>query len=135
VKELERYFLDRLKLDYQSTINLFKNFNENNFNQRNLGILKDFIARLHAKEIIDGQIREILAEIIFHIDHHNQAISSNTQRIIKNNWIVHCRCGSTYDEVPLVQCYACQVNKFSKKKTSLFFVALVMATCFMCSHP
>ncbi len=99
--------MDRLKLEYQSTINLFKNFNEENFNQRNLGILKDFIARLHEKEVIDGQIREILSEIIFNIE----SISSNTQRIIKNHWIVHCRCGSTYDEVPLVQCYACQVKE------------------------
>jgi hypothetical protein len=124
--------LDRLKLEYQSTINLFKNFNEENFNQRNLGILKDFIARLHEKEVIDGQIREILSEIIFNIE----SISLNTQRITKNHWIVHCRCGSTYDEVPLVQCYACQVKELLKKKElNSFSFALVMATCFMCNHP
>ena len=113
MKELERYFLDRLKIDYQSTINLFNDFTEDNFNQKNLSIFEGFIARLHAREIIDGQAREVLAEIVFHVD-QEQPSSLNIQRIIKNNLIVHCRCGSTYDEIPLVQCYACQVSELPR---------------------
>ena len=108
VKELEQYFRDRLKLDYQSPIALFRTFTEDDFNQKHSGLLTDFIARLHAKEVLAGPIREILAEIIFNVD-LQQPTASDAPRMIKKNWIVHCRCGSTYDEVPLVQCYACQL--------------------------
>ncbi len=117
VKELQKYFIDILKTEYKSTINLFTNLNQDNKNERNLDIFKDFITRLHNKEVINGQIRETLSDIIFNIDQKNSPIlfnTTNTHRIIKTNCIVHCRCGSVYDETSLVQCYACQVRKIKK---------------------
>lgn len=111
MKELERYFLQQLKVQYQSTMNFLPDFNEDDFQEKHLGIFKDFISRLHGKEVLDGQVREILAEMIFQIDTQQPSPSvSPPPRIIKSNWIVHCRCGSTIDETPLVQCYACQVK-------------------------
>ncbi|CAF3569687.1 unnamed protein product, partial [Rotaria sp. Silwood2] len=119
VKELEIYFINILKINYQSTLNLFNNMNNKDKNQRNLNILQDFITRLHQKEIFDGQIREILYNIIYTIDNNTSIVyktvltnTTNTSRTTKNistnDCIVHCRCGSVYDETSLVQCYACQ---------------------------
>ncbi|CAF3874447.1 unnamed protein product [Rotaria sp. Silwood1] len=121
VKELEIYFIDVLKINYQPTINLFHNMNNENKNQRNLNILQNFITYLHKKEIINGQIREILYDIIYTIDNSTSIIyktvltnTTNTNRTTKNistnDYIVHCRCGSMYDETSLVQCYAWQVR-------------------------
>ncbi len=110
VKELQRYCIEIVKIEYQSTINLFDNMQDEHQNDRNLGIFQDFIKRFHQKEVLHGQIREILAEIIFHID-QNQTILYNTPRPIKNHRIIHCRCGSNCEETSLVQCYACQVRR------------------------
>ena len=111
MKELERYFLQQLKVQYQSTINFLPDFKEGDFKGKHLGVFKDFIARLHGKEVLNGQIREILAEMIFQIDSQQPSpFAPPPPRIIKSNWIVHCPCGSTFDETPLVQCYACQVK-------------------------
>ena len=96
--------------------------NEENKNERNLNILNDFITCLHEKEVINGQIRESLYETIFNIDNTSpivyKTVASNTtnthrttKNILTNDCIIHCRCGSVYDETLLVQCYACQVRK------------------------
>ncbi|CAF5217662.1 unnamed protein product, partial [Rotaria magnacalcarata] len=121
VKELETYFMDMLKPIYQSTIDLFNNMTDTDKNERNSSSLQYFIERLHEKETMNGQIREILCDIIYSICPSTpvvykivQANTTNTNRttktILTNDSIVHCRCGSVYDEVSLVQCYACQVR-------------------------
>ena len=133
MKELERYFLVQLKKQYRSTMDFFPRFTDDDFRERNLEIFQDFIARLHRKEVLQGQIREILSEMIFHIDTQYPSSLAHPLRLNKTNWIVHCQCGSTFDEVPLVQCYACQVQSiafFSHQS----FLALVMATCFLRDH-
>ncbi len=94
---------------------------EENNNERNLKIFKDFITCLHEKEIVNGQIREILYETIFNIDNISSIVYKTivpnttsthrtTKHILTNDCIIHCRCGSVYDETLLVQCYACQVR-------------------------
>lgn len=110
MKELERYFLQQLKEQYQSTMKFLRDFKEEDFQERHFGVFNDFITRLHRKEVLDGQVREILAEMIFQIDTQQPSPSVLPPRPIKSHWIVHCRCGSTFDETPLVQCYACQVK-------------------------
>jgi hypothetical protein len=42
--------------------------NEENQNLMNLNLLEDFIERLHEKEMIEGQIRRTLYDMIFNID-------------------------------------------------------------------
>jgi len=98
---------------------------EENRNLTNLHTLENFITRLHEKEVIDGQVRESLYEAIFNIDDNSNNnspivykivlannVSSHrpTRSKISSDCIVHCRCGSVYDENSLVQCYACQVR-------------------------
>jgi hypothetical protein len=106
-------------MQYQSTINLFDNMNES---ERNLNSFQKFVTHLHEKEVINGQIRATLYDIIFNLDNNSpivyktiQANPTNTHRTTKNipinDCIVHCRCGSVYDETLLVQCYACQVRR------------------------
>lgn len=99
------------------------------FNDRNsttLHTLEEFIARLHKKETVHGQIREVLYDIIYTIDDHTDdddspivykivlANNVNTHRAPRgrttSDCVVHCRCGSVYDENSLIQCYACQVS-------------------------
>ncbi|CAF3258220.1 unnamed protein product [Rotaria socialis] len=120
VKELETYLMDILKPIYQSTIDLFNNMTDTDKNERNSASLQYFIERLHEKETMNGQIREILYDIIYNVGPSTpvvyktvQANTTNTNRttktILTNDSIVHCRCGSVYDEVSLVQCYACQL--------------------------
>ena len=86
-------------------------------------MLESFIERLHEKEVRDGQIRQVLYEIIYNISDHSDDdspiaykivldIKPNSHRPPKSRTaecIVHCRCGSVFDENSLVQCYACQV--------------------------
>jgi hypothetical protein len=98
---------------------------EEDRNSTNLLTLENFITRLHEKEVIDGQIREILYDIIYNIDDTSNidspivykivlANNNNSHRLTRtktsSDCIVHCRCGSVYDENSLVQCYACQVR-------------------------
>lgn len=121
MKELENYFIEWLKPAYQSTLDLFNHINDNDKNERNLTILKDFVTRLHEKETIDGHIREILYDIIYSIEPSTpivyktvqvNTINANrtTKNVPTNDCIIHCRCNSVYDEISLVQCYACQVS-------------------------
>ncbi|CAF4359741.1 unnamed protein product, partial [Adineta steineri] len=102
--------------------------------QTDLNTLENFIERLHKKETIDGQIRQILYDIIYNIsdkiidedDDDDETIDNSpiVYKIVLDNkpsshrasrsrtgsdCIVHCRCGSVYDETSLVQCYACQL--------------------------
>ena len=79
--------------------------------------LEHFITRLHEKEVFDGDVRQTLFRVIFTIDemdllepapsHHQR---SNKPAAIKEH-LVHCRCGSHFDETILVQCYACEVSR------------------------
>jgi uncharacterized protein Smg (DUF494 family) len=60
-------------------MNFLRDFKEENFQEKNFGVFKDFITHLHAKEVLNGQIREILAEMIFQIDTQQPSSSSNDQ--------------------------------------------------------
>ncbi|CAF0970907.1 unnamed protein product [Adineta steineri] len=132
VLELQNYFLNTIKLQYKTMLNLFTNMQEE---QTDLNTLENFIERLHKKETIDGQIRQILYDIIYNIsdkiiddddDDDDETIDNSpiVYKIVLDNkpsshrasrsrtgsdCIVHCRCGSVYDEISLVQCYACQL--------------------------
>jgi hypothetical protein len=98
---------------------------EDNRNLTNLNTFENFITHLHEKEVLDGQIRSILYDIIYNIDDNANNTSPIVYKIVLANTvsshrltrskistdsIVHCRCGSVYDENSLVQCYACQVR-------------------------
>ena len=141
VLELQGYFLNTLTTEYQDTLNLFINIKDNDQSLANLHTLENFIQRLHMKEVINGQIREILYDIVYSIDGNsnedspiiykivlgNSTISHRTSRSrTSSDCIVHCRCGSVNDENSLVQCYACQVRlwKEEKKKNLLQTVFL-----------
>jgi len=106
-------------------LNLFINMQEEHRPLTNLQTLENFIGRLHEKEIIEGQIREILYDMIYSIDNNSNNKSPIAYKIILDNktnlhrtsrsrtssdCIIHCRCGSVHDEISLVQCYACQVR-------------------------
>ena len=121
---LENYFYRTIKSEYAKKFDLFVYMDEEDRQLTNLQTLEEFIARLHEKEIIDGQIREVLYDLISCIDEESnnntpiayKVVLGNTNsshRIqrprISSDCIVHCRCGSVYDENSLVQCYACQV--------------------------
>ena len=129
VRELQIYFINILKMEYKLTINLFDNINDEDKNGRNLNSFKDFITCLHEKEVTHGQIRESLYDMIFTIDKTSPIVyktivanTTNTHRTSKNtlanDCIIHCRCGSVYDETLLVQCYACQVRRLTCLKSS-----------------
>ncbi|UJR22985.1 hypothetical protein I4U23_026012 [Adineta vaga] len=120
VNELQRYFTDILKVHYELTINLFNNINDQNQNERNLDIFKDFLTCFHEKEVIDGQVRETMYDIIYDLDNTQPIVyktvtptTTSTHRTTKNTCtndsIIHCRCTSVYDETLLIQCYACQL--------------------------
>lgn len=112
--------------------------NEKDRSATNLNTLENFIGRLHEKEVIHGQIRETLYDTIFNIDDNNDeskddspivykiVLASNvnshrsTRSRTSSDCIVHCRCGSVYDESSLVQCYACQVRLFKIQKTVIY---------------
>jgi hypothetical protein len=126
VLELRDYFFHTLKIEYQTKLKLFDYMNENERKLTNLHTLENFIGNLHEKEVIDGQVREILYDIIYNIDEDSANNSPIVYKIVLGNsinshrtgrmktssdYIVHCRCGSVYDENSLVQCYACQVNQ------------------------
>ncbi|CAF4985441.1 unnamed protein product, partial [Rotaria socialis] len=64
-------------------------------------------------------------DVIFNIDDNSNnespivykivlAGNVNSHRTLRSrtspDFVVHCRCGSVYDESSLVQCYACQVR-------------------------
>lgn len=125
VLELKNYFLQTIKTEYAQTLNLFIYMQEEPTTQANITTLEDFITRLHEREVRDGQIREILYDIIYNIDKRAQDHSPVNYKIVLNNnvnshrsnrsatsvdCVVHCRCGSVQDETSLVQCYACQVR-------------------------
>ena len=126
--------------------------NENERKVTNLHTLENFIGRLHEKEVLDGQVREVLYDVIYNIDEDSTDNSPIVYKIVLGNsmnshrtgrtrtssdCIVHCRCGSVYDENSLVQCYACQVSRqseddklhrmFSYGNMSLVFPSLILA--------
>jgi len=109
---------------------------EKDRNLPNLHTLENFITRLHEKEVIDGQIRELLYETIYNISDNSNNNSPIVYKIVLANTssmhrltrikassdcIVHCRCGSVYDENSLVQCYACQVRFYFLQNISIWF--------------
>ena len=63
---------------------------------------------------------------------NNMNSHRTTRSRTSSDCIVHCRCGSVYDENSLVQCYACQVRFLQKTKIRLNHFSLVMATCCLC---
>ena len=105
VNELQTYFHRQIRNRYQSTIDLFRNLSPNVPDERNVRLFEDFIREFHQSEVHHGLTRQTLAEIIFQID------ENPTPKILKTPYIIHCRCGSSFDETTLVQCYACQVNQ------------------------
>ena len=123
--QLKEYFLHTVKIEYQKKLKLFVHMTEENPIVASLHTLEEFVGRFHEKEVIDGQIREILHDIVYCIDEHSTKNSPIVYKIVLGNsitshrtgrpritpdCIVHCRCGSVYDENSLVQCYACQVR-------------------------
>lgn len=99
--------------------------NDDERHSTNLHTLEEFIGRFHEKEVIDGQVREVLYDLIYCIDEDSdnnppinyKTVLGNTNSShrlqrprISSDFIVHCRCGSVYDENSLVQCYACKVR-------------------------
>ncbi|CAF1484599.1 unnamed protein product, partial [Rotaria magnacalcarata] len=124
VLELQRYFVNRLKFEYVDILNLFINMKEKDRHLESLSTLENFISNFHEREVIHGQIKGILYDVIFNIDHNSNnespivykivlASNVNSHRTLRSktssDFIVHCRCGSVYDENSLVQCYACQL--------------------------
>ncbi|CAF4678508.1 unnamed protein product [Rotaria sp. Silwood1] len=124
VSELQSYFQNTIKIEYRNILKLFINVKDKEQNINNLHTLENFIGRLHEKEVMYGQIRQLLYDIIYNIDDNPDddspivykivlAGSVNSHRTSKSkpssDCIVHCRCGSVYDENSLVQCYACQL--------------------------
>lgn len=118
----------------------------------NLNTLEEFVRRFHQREVRDGQIREILYNLISKIE-ENDEVEEEEDRIVyrivstttvphhrsarANDLIVHCRCGSVQDETSLVQCYACQVKFPEKEKktqlrSTLIRFHLALATCQLC---
>jgi hypothetical protein len=107
-------------------LNFFINMKEKHENVTNLHTLENFITQLHEKEVMDGQVRELIYEIIYNIDENSEdndspivykivlANNVSSHRVSRSrtssDCIVHCRCGSVFDENSLVQCYACQVR-------------------------
>jgi hypothetical protein len=107
-------------------LNFFINMKEKHGNVTNLHTLENFITQLHEKEVMDGQVRELIYEIIYNIDENSEdndspivykivlANNVSSHRVSRSrtssDCIVHCRCGSVFDENSLVQCYACQVR-------------------------
>ena len=125
VLELQRYFLNTLKVEYRDILNSFNNIKDHNQSLANLHTLENFIQCLHMKEVISGQISEILYDIVYNIASDSNGDSPINYKIVLGNstnshrtsrsrtssdCVVHCRCGSVYDENSLVQCYACQVR-------------------------
>lgn len=122
--ELQEYFLQTLKFQYKTILDLFIYMQDNVGNIPNLRTLENFIRSFHEKEVRDGHIRQTLYDMIYNIDDHSNDDDSpihyrivldnktNSHRTIKSktfDCIVHCRCGSVFEEISLVQCYACQV--------------------------
>lgn len=106
-------------------LNLFNTMREEQQTLMNLHTFENFIERLHRKEIIDGQIRQVLYEIIYNLDENSDNDSPINYKIVLDSkinshrtsksrtaldCIIHCRCGSVHDEISIVQCYACQVR-------------------------
>ncbi|CAM4952280.1 unnamed protein product [Rotaria socialis] len=124
ILELQSYFVNTLKFEYVDILNLFVNMKEKDRHLASLSTLEKFISSFHEREVIHGQIREILYDVIFNIDDNSNnespivykivlAGNVNSHRTLRSrtspDFIVHCRCGSVYDESSLVQCYACQL--------------------------
>lgn len=115
--ELKIYFLHQLKVDHQAAIDLFTQPVVIQSDAPRWTELEDFITRLHEKEVFDGDVRQTLFRVIFTIDemdllepdpsHHQR----NNKPVPIKEHLVHCRCGSHFDETILVQCYACQVSR------------------------
>lgn len=148
VAELEEYFFQTVKCDYEKMFELFVFMNDDEQHSTNFHTLDEFISRLHAKEVIDGQVREVLYDLIYCIDEDSENNSPINYKIVLGNTnsshriqrsrtssdcIVHCRCGSVYDENSLVQCYACEVRS-TLFNCHPFFPFSVMATCYLCIH-
>jgi hypothetical protein len=111
-------------VDYQSALDLFDHLKTTMTDDAERpNDLGEFVTRLHAKETVDGQLRAIVYNMIFTIEAPSvspivyrtpTAHIASTHRTAKTSslidCIVHCRCGSMFDETTLVQCYACQVR-------------------------
>ncbi|UJR25931.1 hypothetical protein I4U23_007279 [Adineta vaga] len=123
VLELQDYFLQTLKIKYKNMLDLFIHMQDEDRHVTNLQTLETFIQYLHDKEVRDGQVRQTVYDIIYNIDDHSNDDSPinykivldskpNSHRTTKSktfDGIVHCRCGSVFDDISLVQCYACQL--------------------------
>jgi hypothetical protein len=125
VVELRDYFVRIIQYRYQRTIDLFRHMkHEQSYCLTNQSTLDAFIERLHRREIRDGLVRRTLYDMIYDIASITSTSSPIVYKIVVNSigshrtikssgqadFIVHCRCGSVYDENSLVQCYACQVS-------------------------
>lgn len=130
MQQLRAYYLEQLKSDYRATLSLFDPLNFHDLPPSCFTELEQFISRSHRREITDGILRRCLYEMIFDID------ACLPKKICKDHLIVHCRCGSFFEETILVQCYACQVTSLINCDDFRFrFLCLiVVATRLVCDH-
>ena len=104
MKQLKDFYSFELKLSFLKSFSLFDRKSFVEFVKTSSNEFEEFVERLHRRETFDGIIRQCLYEMIFEID-------SNVPTKISKEILLHCRCGSVFEETILVQCYACQVNQ------------------------
>jgi len=124
IDDLQDYFNGTIKNEYENKFKLFNRMKILQENTENVQTFEQFLTDFHKKEVIEGQIREILYDIIYAVDDDTKTKAPITYKIVLANGsnshrshrsksssdtIVHCRCGSVCDENSLVQCYACQL--------------------------
>ena len=140
MSELRIYFLQRCKVNYQSTIDLFPRSVTIKAEDLHWTEFEHFVSRLHQREVFDGDIRQTLYRVIFTIDEMDLVEPAPTPHratkpVAVKEHLVHCRCGSFFDETVLVQCYACQVSTEmteSEEDLSLGFSSGNMLRAFLC---
>lgn len=104
---------------------MFDRTNLNELGAPSVHEFEAFVQRLHRRETIDGLVRQCLYEAIFEID-------GNAPSKISKEILLHCRCGSSFEETLLVQCYACQVKSSLSDFLVLHPVRIAVATCVVC---
>lgn len=123
IYELQDYFYNTLQNEYRNKFKLFDRMKFLQNNTENMQTFEHFITSFHEKETVEGQIREILYDIVYTMDDDKDKIPINYRIVLANGLnshrshrsksssetIVHCRCGSVYDENSILQCYACQL--------------------------
>jgi hypothetical protein len=139
--------LEDLKKRFETSLELFQSIPSSYETSSPINLLETFITRLHQREVIEGQVRRHLYELVSQLDEKAHGPSPIAYKIVLANsaaphragkvsnsvidQIVHCRCGSMQDETSLVQCYACQVRNTILARQIRRICCLALATCRM----